>query len=106
MSGARGVVAIGHRGRAARQDDAARREVADRASADRVGVDFAVDAVLAHPPRDQLGDLAAEIEDQDAVGHAPSIVIPGLGAAENPESILQRPVFMDSGFLRWARAPE
>jgi len=26
------------------------------------------------------------------------IVIPGLGAAENPESIFQRPVFLDPGF--------
>ena len=56
-------------GGAAREDDASGRKRADGVHAHRVGVDFAVDAVLAHPPRDQLGDLAAEIEDQDAVGH-------------------------------------
>jgi hypothetical protein len=32
------------------------------------------------------------------------LVIPGLGEAENPESIFQRPVFMDSG-LAAARRP-
>ena len=48
---------------------AARREVADPVFGDREGLDFAIDAALAHPARDQLGDLAAEIEDQDAVGH-------------------------------------
>ena len=36
---------------------------------DRERVDLAIDAAFAHPPRDQLGHLAAEIEDQDAVGH-------------------------------------
>ena len=32
-----------------------------------VGVDLAVDPALAHPPGDQLGDLAAEIDDQHAL---------------------------------------
>ncbi len=57
------------RGRPAREDDAARVEGADLFLARGVGVDLAIDPVLAHPPRDQLGDLAAEIEDQDFVGH-------------------------------------
>src|SRR5204863_4755878 len=33
-------------------------------------------------------------------------VIPGLGEAESPKSIFQRPVFMDSGLPRSARPPE
>ena len=37
--------------------------------ADGAGVDLAVDPVLAHAARDQLGVLRAEIEDQDAFGH-------------------------------------
>ena len=32
------------------------------------GVDLAVDAELAHAPRDQLRVLRAEVEDQDPVG--------------------------------------
>jgi hypothetical protein len=34
-----------------------------------VGNDFGIDAGFAHPPGDQLGDLAAEIDDEDGVGH-------------------------------------
>ena len=36
------------------------------------GHDLAVDAGLAHAPGDELGDLAAEIDDEDGVGHRPS----------------------------------
>ena len=40
-----------------------------------VGVDLAVDARLAQPAGDQLGDLAAEVDDEQALvagrGHAP-----------------------------------
>src|SRR6516165_2174576 len=61
--------ALGQRRGAAGQDDRARREVTDLVFADRVRVDLAIDPALAHPARDQLGHLAAEIEDQDAVGH-------------------------------------
>jgi len=32
-------------------------------------MDFAIDAGFADPPRDQLGDLGAEIDDQDAIRH-------------------------------------
>ena len=32
------------------------------------GMDFAVDAELAHAARDELGVLGAEVEDQDARG--------------------------------------
>ena len=57
----------GQRGRAARQDDRVGSKVAESVVADRVGVDLAIDPALAHPARDQLGNLAAEIEDQDSV---------------------------------------
>ena len=33
------------------------------------GMDLAIDAALAHAARDELRHLAAEIEDEDAVGH-------------------------------------
>ena len=33
------------------------------------GHDLGVDALLAHAPRDQLRHLAAEIDDEDGVGH-------------------------------------
>ncbi len=57
------------RGRAAGQDDAARLELADEAVGDVVRVQLAVHVRLAHAPRDQLGVLRAEIEDQDLVVH-------------------------------------
>ena len=63
---------LGDRGRATRQDDRARIKVAELVLPDRKRVDFAIDPALAHAPRDQLRDLAAEIEDQDAVGHQTS----------------------------------
>ncbi len=60
---------LGQRCRAARQDDPARGKIANPIFGDREGMDFAVDTALAHAARDELRDLAAEIEDQDAVGH-------------------------------------
>jgi len=36
----------------------------------------------------------------------PVLVIPGRCAAANPESIFQRPVFLDSGFTAFGGAPE
>ena len=57
------------RSRATRQDDRARVEVPHLAVIDRIGMDLAINAAFAHPARDQLRHLAAEIEDQDAVGH-------------------------------------
>ena len=61
--------ARGHRGRATREDDRPRIEVAHLVLARRERRNLAIDAALAHSPRDQLCHLAAEIEDQDAVGH-------------------------------------
>ena len=52
-------------------------------SLDRIGMDLAIDPALAHAAGDQLGDLAAEIEDQDAVGHGKwSSGISRVGKAE------------------------
>jgi hypothetical protein len=39
-------------------------------------------------------------------GFAQEFVIPGRRVAVNPESIFQRPEFMDSGFAAFGRAPE
>ena len=62
-----------HRFRAAGQDDAARGELADLLDWRVVRVQLAIDAGLAHPARDQLRVLGAEIEDEDSlrmrIGH-------------------------------------
>ena len=60
---------LGHRGRPAGQDHRAGCEVADRVGRFAIGADLAIDAAFAHPARDKLGHLRAEIEDQNAVGH-------------------------------------
>ena len=73
---------------AARQDDPARSKIADPIFGNREWKDLAINPTLAHAARDQLGYLAAEIEDQDAIGH------------------FQRPVFMDRGLPRCARPLE
>ena len=56
-----------HAGRPAGEDDGPAAGPAER----RLGLverhDFGIDAGLAHPPRDELGHLAAEIDDQHAV---------------------------------------
>src|SRR5258708_30164494 len=65
-----------HRGRTARQDDALRRERGELFLAHVEGVDLAIDAALAQPPRDELRHLAAEIEDEDAVCHRGFPILP------------------------------
>src|SRR5215472_1429639 len=55
---------------AARQDDPARCKVAQPIFGHCERMDLAINAALAHTAGDELRDLAAEIEDQDAVGHA------------------------------------
>ena len=50
----------------------------DRVGARVEGMDLAIDAALAHAPRDQLRHLAAEIEDEDAVGHGSSVIVSGI----------------------------
>src|SRR5689334_19103248 len=60
---------LGQRSGATRQNDRPRRKIPDPIFRHRERVDFAINPALAHASRDQLRDLAAEIEDQDAVGH-------------------------------------
>jgi len=54
-------------GRAARQDDTARIELADFFICRRERPDFAVNTALAHAAGDKLRYLAAEIQNEDAV---------------------------------------
>src|SRR5205814_1047402 len=70
----RGRVLV-HGGRAAREDDRRRSELGEARGADIVRQDLAIDPALPHPPRDELGHLAAEIEDEDFLCHsrAPSL---------------------------------
>ena len=46
------------------------REAADEVVGHVEGVDFAVHLLLAHAAGDELGDLGAEIEDQDFLVHS------------------------------------
>jgi hypothetical protein len=61
------AVGLEHAGRAARQDDGAGGVVVDHGLGLVERMDLAIDAGLAHPARDQLGHLAAEIDDQNAL---------------------------------------
>ena len=56
-----------HRGGAAGEDDALRLQPLERLVGAVERRDLAIDAGLAHPPRDQLGHLAAEIDDEDGI---------------------------------------
>src|SRR5579862_4025660 len=56
-----------HRSRAAREDHGLGREGCELRIAHAERMDLSIDAALAHAPRDELGYLAAEIEDEDAV---------------------------------------
>src|SRR5689334_24856253 len=58
-----------HRGGTAGKDDGLGREGSDSLLGYVEGMDLAIDTALAHAPRDELGHLAAEIEDEDTVGH-------------------------------------
>ena len=64
----RGIL-VEHRRRAAGQDHRLRLHVAEGSLGLLVGHDLAIDLFLAHPPRDQLGHLRAEIDDEDFVVH-------------------------------------
>ena len=59
---------LGGRGRAAGQDDGLRLDALERLLGLLERDDLGIDAGLAHAPGDQLGDLAAEIDDEDGVG--------------------------------------
>ena len=68
-----------HRGGAAGEDDALRLEPFERLVRPVERRDLAIHPRLAHPPRDQLGHLAAEIDDKDGVGmrrHGRAIAAP------------------------------
>jgi hypothetical protein len=60
---------VEHRVGAAGKNDALRGELRDEAQvgAARGGMDLAVDVRLAHPARDELGELRAVVQDQNAV---------------------------------------
>ena len=59
---------VGDAGRAAGEDDGLRAEGGEEGGVDLlVGVDLAVDADLAQAAGDQLGDLAAEVDDEEAL---------------------------------------
>ena len=58
-----------HRSGAAGQNHRLGTELGDPRRVDGAREDLAVDAVLTHPAGDELGELAAEIQDEDAVGH-------------------------------------
>ena len=65
-----GCVGVMHRGRAARQNHTARIKVADAVFGDLVeGVYFAVNPALSHTACDELSHLAAEVNNENAVGH-------------------------------------
>src|SRR5204863_9383960 len=68
----RGRTGVEHRVGAAGENDALRGELLDEAqvAAARGGMDLTVDVRLAHPARDELGELRAVVEDEDLV-HAP-----------------------------------
>ena len=63
-----GAAGVGDAGGAAGEDDRLRAEGGEEGGGHAVeGVDLAVDARLAQPAGDQLGDLAAEIDDEQAL---------------------------------------
>jgi hypothetical protein len=72
-------VLVEHRGRPAREDDALRPQRPKRLVGLLVRHDLAIDLLLAHPPRDQLGYLRAEIDDEDLVVAGQPV---GAGAAD------------------------
>ena len=57
-------------------------EHADLALLHVPGMDLAIDAGLAHAPRDQLGVLGTEIQDQDAVGMYVAVCVHVVGAIQ------------------------
>jgi len=60
---------FGNRMMTPREDDALGREIANKRVIDVVRMNFRIDMRFAHAPGDQLGDLGAEIENQDFVVH-------------------------------------
>ena len=60
-------VLVEHRGRSAGEDDRLRLHLAQRGFSLLERRDLAIDPLLAHPPGDELGDLRAEIDDENLV---------------------------------------
>ena len=114
--GARGAALVEHRGRAAGQDHRLRLHLVEG----RFGLlerhDLGIDALLAHPARDQLRHLTAEIDDQNLVmrrghgwrrlagclgwGHGKQIR-DGRQARNPPRRRMSRPIHV----VLWQRAP-
>ena len=62
------AILVDDRGGATRQDDGRGLDPRERLTSGLEGHDLAIDPRLAHAACDELGDLAAEIDDEDAVG--------------------------------------
>ena len=67
LGGAR-AVGVDDRGWSAREDDALGLQPLERFFGGVEGRDFGIDAGFADAPRNQLGDLAAEVDDEDGFG--------------------------------------
>ena len=68
-----GRSALMHRGRPARQDDALEARPVERLFGGLKGDDLRIDPRLTDAPGDELGDLGAEIDDEDTVLHGGSL---------------------------------
>ena len=77
LRGARGAL-VGHRAGTAREDHRLGLELGEGAFGGLEGRDLAIDAGLAHPPRDELGHLRAEIDDQHLVVVLEDLVVEGI----------------------------
>src|SRR6185503_8579628 len=79
-----GGAGVGHGARSTREDDPFRLKLAYEGQVGTTGgrVNLAVDVRLADPPRDELGELRAVVEDEDPV-HALYHVV---GSAVSPRS--------------------
>ena len=78
-------VFVEHRGRPAGQDHRLRLHLAEGGLRLLIRHDLAIDLLLAHPPRDELGDLRAEIDDEDFVVR--DLVVHGRLCAPNVAGI-------------------
>jgi len=65
--GRAGAALAGHRVGAAGEDDALRLQLREGGLGRLIGMDLAVDAGLANATGDQLGDLGAEVDDENGV---------------------------------------
>ncbi len=73
------------------------------ADADRIRAELAAEAITLE---DRPDGTTTWYRDWAPLIHPPDFVIPGRRVAANAESIFQRPVFLDSGFAAFSRAPE